>query len=88
MDLKTQIKLVGSSLITSLGFISIVFFFCIIMPTLDGLMLGVITGLLFVASIILFVYPILFREYIEQYWKEYENKNMQNSSKSDDGFDV
>jgi len=43
-----------------------------------GFVMACLCGLIIVFLIVYFCYPVWFKDYIEEYWRKYESKNMQN----------
>lgn len=47
-----------------------------VLQTEYGLVLSIVLGLVLVFLIFWFCYPIWFKDYINEFWKEHESKNM------------
>ena len=78
MKTKDIIKnLLGTLLLTFVFGISVCFGL-FVLKTDYGIVISLILAFTFVGLILYFCYPIWFKDYIEEYWRKYESKNMQN----------
>ena len=57
-------------------FVILLFIFCMFSSTGYGALMGLIVSFLVVMVILIFTYPIIFKDYIEEYWKKVEEKNV------------
>lgn len=69
------IKLVFATTLFVGVFFGSIFVCLYFVTSLSGVALGMIVGTIAVVLLIAFVYPILFKDYIERYWKEQEAKD-------------
>lgn len=73
--MKEAIKILVSSMLVSLISIVILVFVMWLFPNDLGMLLGFGFAYSFFVLVIYFVYPIIFKDYIKEFWKKQEEKN-------------
>ena len=79
MNIKTLIKIIVSSIMIPIASFGILILTLFIIPNDMGLLLGIMLGASFMMLVIVYGYPIWFKDYIKEYWEKEEKKNEGNN---------
>jgi len=74
MNLKTQIKLIISSVLVTITAFGLLILTLYIIPNDVGLVLGIILGFAFMCLVIAYGFPVWFKDYIKEFWEKEEAK--------------
>jgi len=74
MNLKTGIKVLICTCFIGLTFIGVMVLTVVVIPNVIGAYLSILFASLVVAIIVGFAYPILFKDYIKEFWEKQEKK--------------
>jgi len=77
MNIKTGLKILGSTSLICVIFIAGLIIPAILIGTAYGIVLGVLLSFVIIACIMNFAYPIWFGDYIEEFWAKEEAKNVE-----------
>jgi len=83
MNQKTFVKLIIANILLGLLFIGGIFFSAFITKTETGIILGGLITVILIAFLMAMVYPIVFKDYIEEFWKKQEEKECQEKEEAE-----
>jgi len=77
MNKKDKFNLIIMTSSLFILFLVLIFLFCFLTKNVYGAILGIIVSFLITTVIMIFTYPIIFKDYIEEFWRKEEEKNVQ-----------
>ena len=74
MDTRTFLKLGSCTITLIVLFFGTIIFFAWLLNSLLGIILGVAIAMIIFVLFVEYVYPLLFKEYIKEFWRKQDEK--------------
>jgi len=81
MNIKTSMKIILSCILVPITALGLLILTLYVFPNTIGLILGLLLSGSFFTLVIIYGYPVWFKDYIKEYWKKQEEKEEENDKK-------